>query len=303
MSKPQSTNLRAAETARNTFPIYLYVITSGTTIIYATCCDQNVTVTGGTAAGFSDPQVFNSMQIKHSQFQEDVDSKSGAISVALAADNPILKSYFVASPPNKVTIQVYRTNLPSQTVSPTVTFADIYLDFSGQCTTVTFKGFVIEGSFVPEILMEDQLLPKYFFQRECNYILGSKFCTVDLTPWTANVTVTNPNRVDRTIDVVIATINGKAITNETYQGGRIVDAAGNKIGIMAGKILSHIGFIQTMRFYLNWWPNPQAGDTIALTVGCLKIPRICDQFFGNIDNYGATPCIPITNPTMNGIAT
>ena len=300
--KDQTTNLRNAEIARKTQPGFLYYFTyEGGSDNFFTSYDLDITIQNPPLGKWADPQIFTSAQISHSPFVEDSEVKSNPISVSLAATDVALRKYFLTAPSRQIDVEIYRLN--SSTLPGPINYADLYMDFKGVCVSVGFKSYMIQASFLPPVLKEDRQVPAFFYQKTCNHKLYGKYCGLTQGAWTNTSTITGVNRVNKTVDIADLTVGtaAKTITKETFQGGMVVDSAGNKIGIIAGEMLPSAAGV---RLWLNYWPGTMfVGGTIAVSAGCLKIVRICDRFFGNAGNFGGTPCIPITNPVLNGIIT
>lgn len=298
--KSQSSNLRSAEIKRNTQPAFVYFFEyEGGTNYYFTSFDSDIVVSGELTGKFANPQTFTSAQVSHTPFVEDSSVKSNPITVSLAASDTALRKYFLTAPSQTINVEIYRIN--SASLPGPITYADLYMDFKGTCIGIGFKGYLIQASFLPPILQEDRQVPAFFYQKTCNHKLYGTFCGLTQSAWTNTSTITGISRLNKTIDVADLTIGtaARTITAETFQGGMIVDPAGNKIGIIAGELLPASAGV---RLWLNSWPGTLiVSGTVALSAGCLKVPRICDIFYGNMGNFGGTPCIPITNPALNGI--
>lgn len=293
--KDQSAILQAAENSRTTLPAFLYFLSyEGGATYFWTGFDQDFTVVGSTR--FSDPQVFTSCQINHTPPVEETETRSQGVTVSLAATDTELRKYLITAPSKQIDIEIYRVNMANGFTGE-VNFDDLYMEFKGTATSIAFKGYVISASFLPPVLHEDRQVPAFFYQKTCNHQLGNKFCTVDLTPWATTITVAAVNRVDKTIDFTNHTFaNAVTITDESFTGGKLTDASGNRVGILIGEANVGAG----TRIWLNWWPGINVGDTIVVSPGCLKIPRACIGF-NNFANFGGTPCIPATNPVTNGV--
>lgn len=298
--KSQSSTLRTAETGRQIQPAFVYFFTyENGGNYYFTNYDSDIVISGGPAGKFTNPQTFISAQVDHSPFVEDSNIKSTPIAVSLAASDTQLRKYFLTAPSQRIDVEIYRIN--SAALPGPIAFADLYMDFRGTCTGMTFKGYLVQGNFLPPILQEDRQVPAFFYQKTCNHRLYGPFCGLIQSDWTNASTITGISRINKTVDIADLTIGtaAKTITAETFQGGMVIDSAGNKIGIIAGELLPASAGV---RLWLNYWPGTLAvSGSIQVSAGCLKVLRICDQFFGNAGNFGGTPYIPITNPVLNGI--
>lgn len=303
--KTQSTALRDNEQRQEIVPVFLYFIDYVDSQVYFTNSDQDIIVTGGTAKFGADPRTFAKAQIQHDRIDESADMTPRQVNVTLGANDPNLRAYFLSAPVKGISIEIYRANptfLPGN-----IAFADILLEFKGVAQSCGFKGYTVSANFISPLLQEDRIIPRYTYQKTCNHQVYSKQCTVVKSLYATTVTVSAVDRFNKTVDVALATINvdspsrAIAITTETFNGGLLVDAGGNSYGIMANEI----GISGSLtRLWLEWYPPTiQAGDTITIYPGCLRIPRVCNSLFNNLANFGGMPYVPTANPATDSILT
>lgn len=304
--KSQSTNLRDAEQGQETQPVFLYFIDHGDAQSFFTNYDQPITITGVPDARFADPQVFTPAQINHSRPDESADMTPRQVNVNLAANDPKLRVYFLTAPVKGIAIQIFRAN--SANITSSIDFADIMLEFKGIAQSAGFKGYNVSANFISPLLQEDRVIPRFFYQKTCNHQLYSKFCTVNKALYGTSISVVAVDRFNKTVDVTLTTIHVDSptrdilITNETFAGGLLTDAAGNNYGIMACE--TGLGAGSTCRLWMEWWPPTIAvSDVVTIYPGCLLVPRVCNSTFNNLANFGGMPYVPTANPAIDSIMT
>lgn len=302
--KEQSTALRAAEASRQIQPAWLYRITYGAETYFFTGYDKPISVAGGPGDKMDDPQTFLSVPIEHVPPRESADVNSQPTTVALAANDTLLRRYFVTAPTGSIEIEIWRVN--SASLPGPIDYGDLYLDFKGVCQSVSFAGYQIEAAFLAPVQSEERTVPGYFYQKTCNHVLGNRYCGVNRENFKRVTTLDAVDRVNKTVDITVTAFNvdspprSHTVTNETFQGGSLIDSASNQIGIIACESVS----AGVWRLWLAFWPGTlTAGATVTAYMGCLKIVRICDDTFANKPNFGGMPYIPITNPATNSILT
>lgn len=302
--KEQSANLRAAESSRQTQPAWLYRITFQGDVYFFTGYDKDITIDNGPGGLMSDPQVFTSVPIDHQPPKEAADINSQPTSVALAANDTLLRRYFVSAPTGEIGITIWRVN--SATLPGPIEYADLYQDFKGICQSVAFAGYQIEASFLAPVQQEDRTVGNFFYQKTCNYKLGGVGCGVNRENFKLVTTLAAVDRISKTVTIEDETMMAGSpsasitISAETFQGGELVDAAGNRIGIVACEVLES----GERRLWLGHWPGTlTVSASVTLYMGCIKIVRVCEDTFNNKANFGGFPYIPVTNPSTNSIIT
>jgi hypothetical protein len=152
---------------------------------------------------------------------------------------------------------------------------------------------------------EDRIVPCWNFQFTCNRMLYRSDCGVNKALYNVSTTIAALNRQSQYVDIAATAINvgspsrSVTIANETFSGGYMVDAAGNKVGILASEVLPAAA---GTRLWLNWVPATlAAAQSATFYCGCLKIKRTCHELFQNLPNFGGHPYIPTNNPAVDGI--
>lgn len=298
--KEQSANLQSAEASRAIQPAFLYYVKRGATEYFLTGYDKPIIVTDG-PAHMDDPQEFAVAQIDHNPPEETTEDSTQPTVVSVAAIDPLLRSYFLFPATDEISIEIYRVN--SASLPGPISFEDLYLEFKGVCESVAFKGYQIDASFLAPVRQSESIIPRYFYQKTCNHTLGNTFCGVNRELFKLTTTLTAVDRITRSIKFAATSMTVDSPTRsidieaETFQGGHIVDASGNKIGVIACEPVSG-GTV----LWLNYWPGTlTVGATITAYLGCLKIIRVCEDTFQNLENFGGMPYIPASNPATNSL--
>lgn len=304
--KTQSDNMRAEEVKRANKPVFLYYFNYQNAKFYFTNFDENLTVTGGPVGKMTDPQVFTRAQIKHDRLEQTAELNPKSLNVTLAANDARLRSYFLLAPVSQIDIEIFRAN--RDTLTGDIDYDDLFLEFKGIAQSVGFKDVLISVNFISPLLQEDRPIPRFFYQKNCNHQVYSTQCGVNAALFATTLSVGPVDRINKTIDLALTEINVDSpprtitITDETFIGGYFEDADGEKFGIMANQAGAGSG--GGVRLWLEYWPpDIQEGDVITVFPGCIRIPRICNDLFNNLPNYGGFPYIPIVNPTTNSIST
>lgn len=302
--KDQSATLRTAEQQRQTRPAFLYVFNQEGTRYFFTSYDADISLTGG-PLGWADPQTFTRATVAHEQpGSESEEISAEPWKIGLAANDTLLRSYFALASTKTIAIQIFRLN--SANLPGPIAFGDVYMDFSGVLDSVGFAGYSITATCLVPAVLENRNVPSFFYQKTCNHKIYGEFCGVIKGNFALSTTVAASNRVNRTVDFAVLTMNVDSpvreitITRETFQGGYLEDSDGNKVGISACEIVG-----SSTRLWLNWWPGAtlDTGENFTVYPGCLNIVRVCRDFFNNVANFGGTPFVPATNPATNSIIT
>lgn len=118
----------------------------------------------------------------------------------------------------------------------------------------------------------------------CRYDLGDSKCTVNLAPYTHNLTVASViNSRTFTIDNSFNRQDGYF----NYGQLKFTNGANNKISAMIATYTSRtIALFEPLPFTL------QVGDTLVAIAGCRKTIQDCSGRYANILNYGGEPHVP-----------
>lgn len=302
--KEQPADFRASERSQTLRRTYLYHFKYDSTHYYYCAYDEDLTLNGGPVAKMSDPQVFTAAQIGHSNIEESMESAPRAVAVTLSATDAALREYFISVSPKVIEVEIWRVSsaaLPGDLEYD----EDVRMCFRGEVDSISFDDVSITVNCVTLLLQEARTIPQFHYQRMCNHQLYSEFCGVNKALFNVSVSLSALNRPALYVQIPTTSINvgsparAVTVTEETFQGGYIEDALGNKIGILVGEVLPAAA---GTRLYLNYLPLTLAnGATVTVYCGCLYIKRVCHEMFNNLPNFGGTPYVPKNNPAVDGI--
>jgi hypothetical protein len=302
--KTQPGDLRTEERKQQIKPVYLYYFKYGATKVYFSNFDQSLIVNGGPAGKMTNPQTFLRAQIKHDRSGQSMDQSGSGTNVTLAATDPNLRRYFMTCPTDQIDIEIFRGNA---TAVPNLEYDDdLYLDFKGVGSGIGFNDSFITLNCASLLLHDDRQVPRYYYQKLCQAEHYGRGCLLDPALFSSTVATSAVDRVHKKITLPIVSFNIDSparlhvITDESFQGGRILDPDGNKVAIMAAKKVG-----ATVELYLAWWPpNMIVGTVVTATLGCQRITKVCDGTFKNLPNFRGMPYISTQgNPAVDGIST
>lgn len=324
----QNTTFRGAERQEESRPLYLYIFKhtpffGAATFYYLTNYDADVSVTGLPIAVGADPQVFTSGNVSHSEIEQTVEQNAPRSDISIGLnDSDVasdLRGYFLTAKPSRIEVWIIRANKAAAPTS--IAYGtDTFTVFRGLKQAITIRGSTVVLSCVNLMLQDDGQVPRWNYQRLCHHTLGEGFvrnlgpgsCRVDLenARYSIATTIVAVNRANRTVQISQTTLNAIAISTSTFVGGKLAILVGGDptdiITIMSCEILPASGGT-VLR--LAWWNSALAAAlTIKAYRGCLKIVDDCKTFQNSDDesavvDFGATPFIPVSNPSLDGIVT
>jgi len=264
-----------------------------------------VTLAGGPPSRMSDPQVFTAAQIQHERPEQTIELSAQTVSVSIAATDEALRIHFISSPLSQIDMEIYRVN-SAALPGPVAYDDDLYTDFKGVVSDVSFNDYVIGVSCVPLLLHEDRPIPRYYFQKTCNHQLFSLVgCKAVKALFETSILAASVNRVEKRVNVNLTSINVDSPTRNivvndgTFQSGEFLAPDGSR-----AMIVSSVASFGVVSLYLNWWPpDLAAGQTVRIYPGCARTVRACRELFDNQENFGGMPYIPVNNPAADGIST
>jgi hypothetical protein len=301
--KTQPSALRTEERKQQIRPVYLYYFKYGVVQAYYTTLDQDVIVSGGPVGKMTDPQTFLRAQIKHDRASQGVEQSSSGTNIALAATDTNLRKYFLTCPTDQIDVEIFRAN---STAVPNLDYADdLFLDFKGVGVGVGFNDYQITLTCASLLLHDDRQVPRYYYQKLCQAEHYGRGCLLNKTLFSISIATSAADRIHKKITLPIVSFNidspprSHVITDESFQGGKIVDPDGNQVSIMASKKVG-----ATVELYLAWWPpGMTVGTVVTATLGCQRITRVCDDVFKNLPNFRGMPYISTEgNPSVDGIS-
>lgn len=300
---------RNAEAETQTRACYLYLIEHGEEQFHLAGHDVNVTVTGLPMSKGANPQVFTAAQIKHSAPEQRTELDANNVEMMLGVNASSLSSRLRAlalyTTPANTTVTIIRVNSGSLP-GPVEWDEDTRATFKGQATKFRFAQNSISASLLSLVLQENGRLPRYYYQKPCQHVLYGSACGVDPDD-NAFRLLTALDAVamrGKSVDVPDTSLDGQAITAETFQFGRLdeLDASNQvvaRISILASEVLPAAA---GTRLYLSWWSQTLVASTnVIVRRGCNRTLKACNETFNNKTNFGGMPWIPETSPAIHGL--
>jgi len=305
MPKDQPVDFRAAEAERKTAACYIYIVEHGVDIFHLAAYNEDIVVTGLPVAKGTDPQTFTRAQVQHTAPEQRSEIGSNQIEMTVGINDSQwagqLRQMVLYTTPSTIKVTIIRVNkltLPG----PVVYGTDTYTIFKGVVTGLTFTVSTINLSIVSLIMQSDGRFPRYFRQKSCQHMLGGVMCGVDLDDpaFRLETTLDAVALRGRSVDISDLTLDGVAITAETFQAGKLIEVVTGKIiTILATEILPAAAGV---RLYLGWWSTTiDVGIDVKVIRGCNRTLRMCDEVFENRDRFGGMPWIPTTSPSIHGV--
>jgi uncharacterized phage protein (TIGR02218 family) len=312
MPKTHPANFRAAERLEQTTPVYLYIFEFGATpdLFHLCNASEDVTLTGLPASKGGDPQTFTSSQVKHTAVNQETEINAASIDVAVALNTAAftdeLRAFLLTAVPASLKVTVVRVN--SSTL-PAITWADdCFVVFKGVATVIGFEVAQIQITFQALILQMEGQIPRFYYQKTCQHPLGGTLCGValDAVAFRIATTISAVSEVQKTIDITETTLDGNAIDEFTFQGGKlqVLDGGLNVIDTVAIVATGILGGGSGTRLYLLSWSSTLAAATdVKVFRGCQRTTADCATTFSNLANFGGFPYIPDFSPAVHGFRT
>lgn len=263
-----------------------------------TAHSANITITNLPVALGTNPQVFESAQIKHSPrtSREEFEGQSFDLQVAVYEDR--IPRMFYASIPKGIEVTVIKIAQGLlQEASPTVDFLQhCLITQSGVAQHVTLSGQIVSLQAIPLPYTWQRKIPRYWFQRACNHILyASETCGVSAAAHNFATTITALERAKRRI-----TLSGQrpASSADYFTGGWMRQTStGEDCAI---EVSEHSG-PNTRIVVRTWNPELVVTDAVTLFAGCNRTKDHCLNKFSNLAKFGGFAQIPEKNPVIHGV--
>lgn len=217
------------------------------------------------------------------------DDQDGSVSVTVSVKHPLVRTYFLSNPTERLYVRIIRINsgLPKPQLS------ESFQIFYGVLSGVSFKGPQCVLAFNPKIMNEKQMVPRFLFQKVCNWCL--------FQPGTCKL---NADDYVTTADIVAWDINTRSCVISApepapdYWGlGRFHPSNRITVPVLRSAALDE----STTRLYLASWPVRTTLSTSQVWPGCNKLLTTCTTKFNNRPNFGGHPFIPALNPVIDGV--
>lgn len=282
-------------------PAYAYIIrySASQEVFCMTSYDQPITIAGLPAWMYAgDPQTFQPMQIGHGEIENAATFEKRTLQVVVGSNDEKLRRYFTTAPAEKINVAIIRLSSPALLTGETLQYAtDGFPIASGVIGSVGFQINRIACTITPEPFLSNRGVPRMFFSRSCNYVLGGPGCGVNREAFMMETTISELDRAQRIVTFSAAPPGGDA---EFFRSGYLVHVpTGTLIGIVWSDADGTAG---RARAKLHFWsPDLQVGHAVKAYAGCRHTPADCENKFNNLDNFGGFSDVPNRNPMMHGI--
>lgn len=290
------------EAANQISPSYAYILAyeDSATKVFLTGYEKGFEISGVPARfGAADPQAFTPAQISHGEHGLSAEFDRRPLTVMLTTQNSTLARFFATASATRIGISIFRINSTKLlTGEPLDWDVDAILLNSGLVGKITFGGQQISVEVAPEPFGTNQGIPRFFYSRTCNHVLGeATTCKVNLASFTHTTTIAEIDTAQRIITLAITPPGGNA---EYFRAGTFVHGpTGQRFGIDWS---DGAGTAGKARVRLKYWsPSLIAGDSVTVRAGCRHTTADCSTKFSNIANFGGFPHIPNRNISLHGV--
>lgn len=278
--------------------LYAFRYLADNVAFFLTNHTTNVSVVNLPANIGPSPQIFTSAQVMHSARQAGQDMESHSFDVALRVYADRLAASFHTAQAGQIRVHVIRVaqGLLAD-ASPSIDFAqDCLIVQSGLVTAATLTGQQVNAKVMPEHLLLDRHVPRYWFQGTCNHQLyHSKTCKVVAASHNYSSTITALDRASRRL-----TISGQraASAADYFSAGYLTHAASS--GIYGIEVSEHVS-TNTRLTLRTWSPEFVIGQAVVVFAGCNRTTTHCKDKFNNLANFGGMAFIPKKDPFIHGV--
>jgi hypothetical protein len=246
----------------------------------------------------SSPQTFTPGQIAHGEITTSAVWEKRSTQIHIPTTDDRLRRYFVTAAAVKITVTILRFNSGKLLDDTPLAFAtDGAIIASGVLGVLSFNDQTITGDLTPEPFLADQAVPRHYFERTCNHVLGNPLtCKVNLAAFTHAATIT---AVNRNTKVVTVDITSPGAADYFRSGTLVLDSTGERMAVVWS---DEAGPGDTVRLALRVWnPALAPGEFVTLQAGCKRTTADCKNKFNNAANFGGFPFVPNRNPSIVGV--
>jgi len=221
---------------------------------------------------------FDPYPISRSDFRFSEEYESGSLEITLPRDSTLAALFIPYAPAEPVSIRVYRFHRGE---------AESVLAFTGKVSSATARDARLVLICLPLSGLLKRLVPRFYYQRQCNWSLYSTQCGVDAASYKTTA--------------VLSYLEGNEITSSAFAaksdgwfvGGYVQSSDGQR-----RLVTGHSGEVLTL---LRPFFGIVAGATVDAYAGCDKAETTCRDKFNNVLNHLGFPRIPLRNPYTSGI--
>lgn len=292
---------RAEEQAAQITPAYCYIVEhkADGTRSFLTNWQRDVVVHGLPARfGAADPQTFTRAQVAHGESNLNATFDAKPVNFTIWTESDEFRRYFLTAPAVNITVYIIRLSSTRLSIEGEEMWwdRDCMLLNSGVVGDVSLAGNQVTSSLTPEVFLRSSKIPRHFFQRECNHVLGGAACGVDLAAFTTHTTAFALDLAQRIITLAVA----PPTTTDWFRAGVLLhENTGQRLPVLwsdaggtGGRARLAVAF---------WFPQIGVGDIVHVTPGCRHVTADCVTKFANGPNYGGFPYVPNKNPAIHGI--
>jgi len=284
--KALATNLQISDNSSESQVVYLYFmehVDSGTKL-YLTNYDGPISLSNCPDWIGGGVQEFGPTAIKHDSIKFTSDNNSSGVQIQMAIDSGFLRQYFITAPTSRIESAIFRVNPGDGTVDFTT---DAAVVSRGRLFNISFTGPIITASIVPIFNQGDRVLPRYYYQRQCNHMFCGPSCGLTLAAFAHSTVIISANRWNKTVTVAVTPVG------TAFRGGflRCVDT-GLKDGIIDSATVSAGVVILRLSYWLEAFENE--GYEVTVYDDC--------SAKANLANFGGMPYIPTENISYDGTA-
>lgn len=281
-------------------PAYAYVLRFGASgdVVCLTGYDRPLTVKNlPTWLGTMDPQTFTPGPIQHGDVEGEATFEKRTCQVMLGSNDERLRRFFLTATAEKINIAIIRVNGPAVVAGEELDYTtDGFIKASGVIGMVGFDRDVIACTITPEPYLSNRGVPRFYFSRSCNYVLGGPGCRVDLEDFALESVIAATDPTNR---ILILADSSPGDAQYFRSGYLIHQTTGQKLGIAwSDEEAGTERVILKMHF---WSPDLAPGNGVKVYPGCRHTPADCKDKFDNEANFGGFSHIPNRNPVIHGV--
>lgn len=208
---------------------------------------------------------------------------SGSRRVTLPRLNPISTLLLAGLPASPVTLTIFRFHEGEAEVLP---------EFVGKVIMASYAGPELELTVAPLSAALKRKIPRFTYQKLCNWALYSPGCGVSRAAFTDSGTVASVSADGITVTATVFASRA----DDWYTVGYLERPADGT----RRYVLSHVGNTVTLQAPFI---GLQVGETIKGVAGCkLRETEDCLNKFNNLNRFLGFPRIPVKNPYQLGLS-
>jgi hypothetical protein len=244
--------------------------------------------------GAAEPQEFTPTQIRHGIIAAQSKYEPRHVNLSVPSVDTRLRRFLVTAAPVKIQAWILRFNAAAIQAGQALDYENDGLILeSGILGQFAFSGGTILSELTPEVYLQSGGVPRYYSQRRCNHVFGSRACGVALADVSFATTIASLNPIQREM-----TITGQKadVAADYFSAGHFRHTL---LGMDFAVGWSEFDGGNTKLKLTTWHPEFDAGQAITAYAGCRHTVADCRRF-ENAANFGGFPHVPKKNPSVNG---